>query len=283
MNASGANTSSRPSHVAVSIDQAYRVSTSSISSRSVSACIASLIPADVSQVTSLGLVEHLGLVGAADSGHADLFSALTGLDVQGAQERVLGVVQMPDERVDRLAAMSKSKKVVAATFQVAFLPGFSTEPGKSLGSRLVGTLRDSDALMMVIRADDGRDPARERSRIEDDLVIADLDSVEQRVAKQRRAAKGDKSLGPEIAALERAEAALGEGTPLYRSDVSETDRALLAPAFLLTNKPALVVVNIGTDQLEAAESIAAEFGDDALAVCIELEADPDVVAAQGED
>ena len=127
-------------------------------------------------------MEHLGLVGAADSGHADLFSALTGLDVQGAQERVLGVVQMPDERVDRLAAMSKSKKVVAATFQVAFLPGFSTEPGKSLGSRLVGTLRDSDALMMVIRADEGRDPARERSRIEDDLVIADLDSVEQREA-----------------------------------------------------------------------------------------------------
>ena len=228
-------------------------------------------------------MEHLGLVGAADSGHADLFAALTGLDVQGAQERVLGVVQMPDDRVDRLAAMSKSKKVVAATFQVAFLPGFSTEPGKSLGSRLVGTLRDSDALMMVIRADEGRDPAGERARIEDDLVIADLDSVEQRVAKQRRAAKGDKSLGPEIEALERAEAALGEGTPLYRSNVSEADRDLLAPAFLLTNKPALVVVNVGIDQLEAAESIAAPFGDDALAVCIELEADPDVVASEGGD
>src|SRR5688572_331451 len=129
----------------------------------------------------------------------------------GAQDRVLGVVPIPDDRVDRLSEMSSSKKVVPATFQVAFLPGFSTEAGKSLGSRLVGTLRDSDALMLVIRADEGRDPNAERSRIEDDLVIADLDSVEQRAAKQRRAAKGDKSLGPEIAALERAEAALGEG------------------------------------------------------------------------
>jgi GTP-binding protein YchF len=199
------------------------------------------------------------------------------------EDRVLGVVQIPDDRVDRLSEMSSSKKVVPATFQVAFLPGFSTEAGKSLGSRLVGTLRDSDALMLVIRADEGRDPNTERSRIEDDLVIADLDSVEQKVAKQRRAFKGDKSLGAEIEALERAEATLGEGTPLYRADVSVADRELLAPAFLLTNKPALVVVNIGMDQVDDAESIAAPFGDDALAVCIELEADPDVVASAGEE
>ena len=228
-------------------------------------------------------MEHLGLIGAADSGHADLFAALTGQNVQGAQDRTLGVVQMPDERVDRLAEMSHSKKVVPATFQVAFLPGFSTEPGKSLGSRLLGTLRDSDALMLVIRADDGRDPQKERARIEDDLVIADLDSVEQRLAKQRRAAKGDKTLASEIAALEKAEAALGDGAPLYRSDLADADRGLLAPAFLLTNKPALFVVNVGLDQLEDAESVAAPFGDDALAVCIELEADPDVVASEGDE
>jgi GTP-binding protein YchF len=196
---------------------------------------------------------------------------------------VLGVVQMPDERVDRLAEMSRSKKVVPATFQIAFLPGFSTEPGKSLGSRLLGTLRDSDALMLVIRADEGRDTERERARIEDDLVIADLESVEQRLYKQRRAAKGDKTLASEIEALERAEATLGDGTPLYRSEVSPADRELLEPVFLLTNKPALVVVNVGIDQLESADEIASPFGDDALAVCIELEADPDVVASEGEE
>ena len=228
-------------------------------------------------------MEHLGLIGAADSGHAELFAALTGLDVQGAQDRVLGVVQQPDERVDRLAEMSRSKKVVPATFQIAFLPGFSTEPGKSLGSRLLGTLRDSDALMLVIRADDGQDAERARARIEDDLVIADLDSVEQRLNKQRRAAKGDKTLTNEIEALERAESALGDGTPLYRSEISAGDRELLAPVFLLTNKPALVVVNVGIDQLENADAIAKPFGDDALAVCIELEADPDVVASEGEE
>ena len=228
-------------------------------------------------------MEHLGLVGAVDSGHADLFAALTGLDARGAQDRVLGVVQLPDERVDRLAEMAHSKKRVPATFQIAYVPGISAEPGKSLGSRLLGTLRDSDALMLVVRADEGRDASKELARIEEDLVIADLGSVEQRLEKQRRAAKGDKTLAGEVEALERAESALSEGSPLYRATVSDPDRELLAPAFLLTNKPALTVVNIGVDQLDAADAAAEPFGDDALAVCIELEADPDVVASEGEE
>ena len=226
-------------------------------------------------------MEHLGLIGAADSGHADLFTALTGLTVTGAQDRVLGVVELPDERVERLAEMSSSKKKVLATFQIAFLPGFSAEPGKSLGSRLLGTLRDSDALMLVARADAGHDVSSEVRRIEEDLVIADLESVEQRLDKQRRAAKGDKSLAPEIEALERAEAVLGDGDPIYRSTLADADRVLLAPVFLLTNKPALVVVNIGVDQLEQAESLAGGLGEGALAVCVELEADPDVVGSEG--
>ncbi len=88
---------------------------------------------------------------------------------------------------------------------------------------------------------------------------------------------------PEVAALERAEATLSDGTPIYRADLSEDDRALLGAAFLLTNKPALVVVNIGVDQLDAADAIAAPFGEDAVAVCLELEGDPDVVSAAGEE
>ena len=178
--------------------------------------------------------------------------------------------------------MSNSKKVVPATFQIGFIPGFSAEPGKSLGSRLLGTLRDSDALMLVVRADEDHDPAGELAKIEEELVIDDLGSVEQRITKQRRASKGDKSaLVPEIEALERVEAALGEGTPIYRSALSDADRAMVAPVFLLTNKPAVVVVNIGVDQLADADALAAPFGDGALAVCLELEGDPDVVAADG--
>jgi hypothetical protein len=226
-------------------------------------------------------MEHLGVVGLADSGHAQLFTALTGIDAQHASERLLGVVHIPDERLDALAEMSKSKKVVPATFQIAFLPGLSTEPGKGLGSRLLGSLRDCDSLMLVVRAADGNDAARDLRSLEDELVLADLVSVEQRLDKQRRAAKGDKTLGPEITALERAEAELGEGTPIYRSALTDAERVLIGPVFLLTNKPALVVVNVGVDQLDAADALASPFGTDALAVCIEIEGDPDVVSAEG--
>jgi len=226
-------------------------------------------------------MEHLGLVGLSESGHGALFRALTGMDVDFASDRVLGMVNLPDHRLDALAEMSKSKKVVYATFQIAYLPGLSTEAGKGLGSRLLGSLRDCDALMLVVRAADGNDPARDLRALEDELVLADLGSVEQRLYKQQRALKGDKTLAPEIAALERAEAVLSEGEPLYRSDLAADERTLLAPVFLLTNKPALVAVNIDVGQLDASDAIAAPFGADALSVCVELEGDPDVVAAEG--
>jgi ribosome-binding ATPase len=228
-------------------------------------------------------MEHLGLVGLSESGHAGVFAALTGHDAANAADRVLGVVPIPDERLDRLAAMSKSKNVVRASFQVAMLPALSTEAGKGMGSRLLGSLRDCDALLLVVRAGDGHDAARELTSLEEELILADLGSVEARLYKQRRAAKGDKSLAGEIATLERAEAVLGEGIPVYRSELGAEDRAGLDPVFLLTNKPALVVVNIDVEQLDDADGLVAPFGDDALAVCVELEGDPEVVAADGDE
>ncbi len=228
-------------------------------------------------------MEHLGLVGLADSGHARLFSALTGLDAATSSDKVLGVVQLPDHRLDQLAAMSESKNVVPATFEIMYIPGLSTEPGKGLGSRLLGQLRDCDAVLFVLRATDGNDPASDLETLEYELVLADLASVEQRLGKQQRLYKGDKTLGPEIKALERAIEVLGDGTPVYRSDLTADERALLGPVFLLTNKPVLPVVNIGVEQLEEADAIAKPLGDDALSVCLELEGDPDVVAAEGAD
>ena len=230
---------------------------------------------------SSAVVEHLALLGLADSGHTALFAALTGQDVVAASDKVLGIVAIPDERLQRLAEMSESKNVVPATLQLAYLPGLSTEAGKGLGSRLLGSVRDADAMMLVVRADAGHDPTRELAALEEELILADLGTVEGRVYKQKRAAKGDKTLAAEIAALEHAEAVLSDGTPIYRADLSDAERGELGPAFLLTNKPALVVVNVGIDQLDQADALAEQFGGDALAVCIEIEGDPDVVAAEG--
>jgi GTP-binding protein YchF len=230
-------------------------------------------------------MEHLGLVGLPDSGHAQLFSALTGLDTPTGFETTKGVAPLPDDRVDRLAEMSKSKKRVHATFEIDFIPGLAPggKPGEGLGSRLLGSIRDCDAILAVVRAgDEGgalSDPAEALGTLELELVLADLASVEQRVEKQRRVLKGDATLAGEVAALERAQVVLGDGTPVYRSDLSGDERSLLGPVFLLTNKPMLVVVNVPVDRLDSVAELATPFGPDALAVCVEIEGDPDVAQA----
>ena len=190
---------------------------------------------------------------------------------------------MPDERVDLLGKMSSSKKLVYTGFEIvdiaALVKGAST--GEGLGNRFLGSLRDCDAILYVLRAFDDpsvpgdTDPQSDLDTLELELVLADLASVEGRLYRQQRAAKGDKTLAAEVAALERAAAVLGDGTPIYRSDLTDDEREHLAPAFLLTTKPVLVVVNIGEDQLEQVDELVTPLaaGVEALGVCLQLEAE----------
>src|SRR4051812_35674199 len=148
--------------------------------------------------------------------------------------------------------MSHSQKKVPTGFELIHLAlTAGAKPGEGLGARLLGSLRNCDAILVVLRAfvDGGvaPDPAGDLTDLELELVMADAASVESRLDRQRRAAKGDKSLLPEIAALERAFAVLSNGEPISRSDLTQEERVLLAPCFLLTVKPSLVVCNTGDD------------------------------------
>ena len=232
-------------------------------------------------------MERLGLVGLPNSGKSSLFNALTGANVPVAAhpfsttESSVGIAQVPDERLERLAQMSESRKVVPAGVEfvdiAALVKGANT--GEGLGNRFLGSLREVDALVYVLRAFEdpsvsgGSDPAEDLATLEFELVLADLAAVQGRIHRQEKAVKGDKSLRPEIEALRRAELVLDDGLPIYRSQLSADDRELLRPSFLLTNKPLLTVVNIAEDQLEEADKLAVGFGTDALAVCVQLEAE----------
>ncbi len=232
-------------------------------------------------------MERLGLVGLPNAGKSSLFNALTGANVAVAAhpfsttESSVGIAQVPDDRLEQLAEMSESRKVVPAGVEfvdiAALVKGANT--GEGLGNRFLGSLREVDALVYVLRAFEdtsvagGSDPADDLATLEFELVLADLASVQGRVHRQEKAAKGDKSLLPEVEALHRAEPVLDEGTPIYRSRLSADDRELLRPSFLLTNKPFLVVVNIGEGEIEEGAKAAAPFGPDAMAVCVQLEAE----------
>jgi GTP-binding protein YchF len=222
-------------------------------------------------------MENLGIVGLADAGTNRLFSALTGLPDPGLFETAVGIAHVPDERLQRLAVMSESKKVVATGFEVVHIalpPG--AKAGEGLGAKFVGSLRNCDAVLFVLRAHNGTGPAEpdvDLATLELELVMADVTTVEKRLDAQRRASKGDKTLGPEIAALERANAALSDGTPLLRAGLTVDELELLAPCFCLTTKPSLTVLHVSEDQLADTESLTAPFGSDTLAAAIDIEAE----------
>ncbi|MFP3905621.1 MAG: redox-regulated ATPase YchF [Acidimicrobiales bacterium] len=238
-------------------------------------------------------MERFGFVGLPNAGKSSLYNALAGGGALAAPyafattDPNVGVAKVFDERLDALAAMSRSKNVVPASVQFTDIGGLveGASKGEGLGNRFLGGIRDVDAIVYVLRAfaDDDvpgpSDPLEHLRVLEIELTLADLETVESQVTKRRKAMKGDKGLADEVAALDEALGVLAEGTPIYRSDLSASARQLLRPYFLLTNKPVLAVVNIGEDDIERVDEViapvVAELGERAevIGACVQLEAE----------
>ncbi|MBW3645780.1 MAG: redox-regulated ATPase YchF [Actinobacteria bacterium] len=241
-------------------------------------------------------MERFGFVGLPNAGKSSLFNALSGSQALAAAypfatvDPNVGMAKVPDERLDRLAAMSNSAKVVHATVEFVDIGGLveGASKGEGLGNRFLGGIREVDAIVLVLRAfaDDEvvgpHDPLEHLATVETELALADLESIEGKIERRRKTAKLDRSLVAEVEALDAAYEILAEGTPLYRSGLSPAQRAVLRPWFLLTNKPVLAVVNIGDDQLDQADALAAPVVEafagsampvEVLPMCVQLEAE----------
>lgn len=238
-------------------------------------------------------MERFGFVGLPNAGKSSLYNALSGGGALAAPyafattDPNVGVAKVFDERLDRLAEMSASRSVVPASVQFTDIGGLveGASKGEGLGNRFLAGIREVDAIVYVLRAfadtdvPGPTDPLEHLRVVETELTLADLETVESQVDKRRKAAKGDRSLLDEVAALDAALVILSEGTPLYRSDLPAAQRELLRPWFLLTNKPVLAVVNIDEDSLEDVDAVVApvqaELGDRAevIGACVQLEAE----------
>jgi ribosome-binding ATPase len=238
-------------------------------------------------------VERFGFVGLPNAGKSSLYNALTGANALAAPyafatvDPNVGVAKVPDDRLDQLAAMSKSRSVVHTSVQFTDIGGLveGAHKGEGLGNRFLAGIREADAIVYVLRAFTDPDvpgpvdPLDALGVLEVELAMADLDSAERQLERRRRAAKsGDKAALQEVAALEAAVTSLEKGVPIYRSDLDAEQRETLQPIFLLSNKPVLAVVNIGEDQLDEVEAtiapVKAELKtDDVVGICIQLEAE----------
>lgn len=240
-------------------------------------------------------MERFGFVGLPNAGKSSLYNALAGGGALAAPyafatvDPNVGVAKVPDDRLQRLAIMSQTKSIVPASVQFVDIAGLveGAAQGEGLGNRFLAHIREVDAIVFVLRAfvdtdvPGSSDPVDQLNTLEVELVYSDLETLEKQADKRRKAARADKTLADEVAAMDAAIALLQAGTPIYRSDMDDDARRLLRPFFLLTAKPAMALVNLDEEQLEDPEPLLAPVresfgavGDElVIGLCIQLEAE----------
>ena len=219
----------------------------------------------------------VGIIGLPLSGKTTLFNALTraGAQISGYPTSTVqanrAVVQVPDERLDRLAEIFHPRKVVPTTVEFVDVAGLGqateTERREGLSAEFIGHIRNADALAVVLRCFDNPqaphpagsiDPIRDLDDLMAELAITDLATVDKRIETTARKAKsGDKKLAEELDFLKRLRERLNEGSPASELTFTAPEETILKELFLLTVKPRLYVANVGEDTLAGAAALLA--------------------------
>ena len=241
----------------------------------------------------------LGIVGMPNVGKSTLFNAMTKAGAEASnylfstKESNIGVVTVPDDRLRVLTEMFDSLKTVYTTIEFCDIAGLvrGASKGDGLGNKFLGHIREAAALVHVVRCfdddnimhvDGAVDPARDIETINLELIFADIEVLERRIEKTRKALKGDKGLEKELAIFERINEELYSGVPVRSMELDEDESALVSTVDLLTNKPVIYAANIDDSEAGAAEendyvkavrAIAEAEGADIVVVAAKVEAE----------
>lgn len=241
----------------------------------------------------------LGIVGLPNVGKSTLFNAITNAGAQSANypfctiEPNIGMVTVPDKRLDRLAELYEPDKFTPATIEFVDIAGLvkGASKGEGLGNKFLSNIREVDAIVHVVRCfenDDivhvegSIDPARDIETIDLELILSDLEVLDRRIDRTRKSLKADKAFQPELDFFLRVKEALEAGNSARSVECNEEEAALLASVSLLTNKPIIFAANLseedyqtGVEQnrfLQVVREYAEREHAAVLPICAEIEA-----------